>query len=304
MPLRSDFVNEDPQFDDHAAHHNAMAIAIDAIPAGPTGPTGPSGATGPTGVTGPVGVTGPIGLTGVTGPIGPTGVTGPSGGPTGPTGVTGATGETGATGASGPPGGPTGPTGATGVAGPSGPSGPSGAIGLTGPSGPTGVTGATGPAGTSTVVTKAASESSSTSATNPDGHLVIVLPIGSWRIQAFLHVSGPGPATGGFRCAWELVGGTLVGTPSRSCYGPSIRTTSPGGDAAAANTVGVTRASGHFYTTEVTYGTSLAAAGVVHEDIHIVLSAQGTLRLRWGQWVQGGTTTLSSASRMYVNKLS
>jgi hypothetical protein len=303
MPLRSDFVNEDPQFDDHAAHHNAMAIAIDAIPAGPTGPTGPIGATGPLGVTGPAGVTGPVGQTGPVGATGPIGVTGPSGGPTGAAGAVGATGPIGPTGATGPSGGPTGATGASGPAGSPGAAGASGAAGVAGASGPPGATGATGPSGTPTLVFKTVSEPSQSTTVHDDGQLFYTLSVGSYRIQAFLHASGPGPASGGLRTAWAFSG--TATTAGRSCYGPSIRTTDPEGDAAAANTVGVTRASGHFYTTEVTYGTSLAEVSVIHEDLYFVVTVGGLLKLRWGQWIATGTATnLSTASRLYVTKYS
>jgi hypothetical protein len=300
MPLRSDFVNEDPQFDDHAAHHNAMAIAIDAIPAGPTGPTGPIGATGPVGLTGPAGATGPIGQTGPIGPTGLTGETGPSGGPSGAAGASGAVGATGPTGATGPSGGP---TGATGPSGPAGAQGPQGVPGAPGASGPIGVTGATGPSGTPTVIFKTASEPSQSSTVHDDGQLFTTLAVGTYRVQAFLHANGPGPASGGLRTAWVFSG--TVSQVGRSCYGPSIRTTDPEADAAASNTNGVTRASGHFYTTEVTYGTSLAEVSVIHEDLYFVVSVGGLLKLRWGQWIASGTASnLSTASRLYVTKFS
>lgn len=112
---------------------DALADAIDNIPAGPMGPPGPPGpmgapgAAGPAGQMGPPGPAGPAGLNGLDGPAGPAGAAGPAG-----------------------PAGPMGPIGLPGLIGPIGPPGP---IGAPGPQGPIGPQGPEGPAGAPASIT-------------------------------------------------------------------------------------------------------------------------------------------------------
>ena len=94
---------------------NALAQAIDNVPAGPQGATGATGPAGADGAVGPQGATGAIGPQGATGAIGPQGAMGLQG-PQGPPGVDGLDGAAGPQGAPGPAG-PTGPTGPQGPAG-------------------------------------------------------------------------------------------------------------------------------------------------------------------------------------------
>lgn len=78
-PADADEVNE---------NFEALADAIDSVPAGAEGPAGPQGPEGPAGPQGPEGPPGPQGPQGPAGPAGPEGSRGPQG-PAGPRGEVG-----------------------------------------------------------------------------------------------------------------------------------------------------------------------------------------------------------------------
>ena len=81
--FKSGDVIEAQKFNDN---FDALAEAIDGIPAGPQGPVGPQGPQGETGPAGPKGDTGATGAQGPQGDTGPQGIAGPTGpqGPAGP----------------------------------------------------------------------------------------------------------------------------------------------------------------------------------------------------------------------------
>lgn len=149
---------------------------------------------------------------------------------------------------------------------------------------------------------KKASAQSITSSTAvvDDADLQVTLVPGTFRIEAFLHASGP--AAGDVKTTWTFAG--TASDSSRSCFGPGINTTNVEAAVTAANTVGVNRSSTHFITTEVSYGLDGTNTSAIHEDLYLVVTAGGLLKMRWAQNTSNGTaSTLSVASRLYVTRL-
>jgi hypothetical protein len=148
---------------------------------------------------------------------------------------------------------------------------------------------------------KAANETVTSNATlQDDEHLTTTLVPGTFRVELFAH--GSGGSTGDIKLAWAFAG--TATESSRTCFGPGVNTTNTEATAGAATTVGVTRASTHFITTEVSYGLDGTNNSGIHEDLFLVVTSGGILKLQWSQNVSNGTgATLSSASRMYVTRL-
>lgn len=148
---------------------------------------------------------------------------------------------------------------------------------------------------------KAAAQSVTSSATVVDDtDLQTTLVPGTFRIEAFLHASGA--AAGDIKTTWTFAG--TASDSSRSCFGPGVNTTNVEAAVTAATTVGVNRSSTHFITTEVSYGVDGTNTSAIHEDLYLVISAGGILKLRWAQNTSNGTaSTLSVASRLYVSRL-
>lgn len=133
-----------------------------------------------------------------------------------------------------------------------------------------------------------------------DTHITTTLVPGSFRVELLAHASGG--ATGDIKMAWAFAG--TATESSRTCFGPGLNTTNTEATAAAATTVGVTRASTHFATTEVAYGLDGTNNSAIHEDLFFVVTAGGILKLQWAQNVSNGTgATLSTATRAYVTRL-
>lgn len=126
-----------------------------------------------------------------------------------------------------------------------------------------------------------------------DDELFWSLGVGVWRIEAFLHASGA--AASDIQTAWTF-SGTTNGT-NRSCIGPGVGTTS-------VINGGFVRQSTHALATAVPYGVDGSVAGVIHEDLYLIVTVAGTLRLQWSQAVAGATaTTLVGGSRLYVTQI-
>jgi hypothetical protein len=142
-------------------------------------------------------------------------------------------------------------------------------------------------------VKKAGTETITSSAVlQNDDHFVWVLPVGTYRVEAFLHASGA--AAGDVQTAWTF-SGTVVNT-GRSCFGPQLGTAD-----VSATTM---RSSGHGVGTAINYGLDAALATVIHEDLYLEVTVAGTLRLQWAQNASNGTgTAFSAASRVYVTRL-
>lgn len=127
-----------------------------------------------------------------------------------------------------------------------------------------------------------------------DDELFWDLGVGVWRVEAFLHASGA--AASDVQTSWTF-SGTTNGT-NRSCIGPGAGTTS-------VTAGGIVRTSTHAIGTAVAYGVDGTTTGVIHEDIYLIVTAAGRLRLQWAQATAGATATnMNSGSRLYVTQIS
>lgn len=139
------------------------------------------------------------------------------------------------------------------------------------------------------VLRKASAESvTSSAAIQDDDDLRITLAAGTYYVDCYLHVSGV--EAGDIRVAWAF-GGTA--TIARSCTGAAEAITD------RESALSVHR--GNTYTTEQVYGVDTTGSTIVHENLHLEVTASGLLKLQWAQGTSNGTaTTLSTASRMTV----
>lgn len=145
------------------------------------------------------------------------------------------------------------------------------------------------------IVIKSADESVTSSTTlQDDNELLISLAAGkTYCIEAFILASGA--AAGDIKIAWARTG-TLNHTGARFCEGPGANTTDVTAAAAAATTVGVTRANGgNALTTANSYGVDGAAVSAIREQFVIQSAVTGTLTLQWAQNASSGTATLVRA---------
>lgn len=139
----------------------------------------------------------------------------------------------------------------------------------------------------------------STTTIADDNTFSLDLDPGTYLVDCWMHLSGA--AAGDFKCAWAFSG---TSTQGRACFGPSINTTDVQGTAAAATTVGVNRMSAHNLTTEVPYGLDGAATTIVKEELMIIVTVAGTLKLQWAQRASSGTaTTMSTAARLVSRRV-
>jgi hypothetical protein len=145
-----------------------------------------------------------------------------------------------------------------------------------------------------------ASTQTVTASTTPvnDADLVFtLLPNISYRVSMALSPTSTAATggTGGLRTLWAVTG--TVTTTNRLCTGPGINTTDATATAAAATTVGITRASKHGTGTAVTYGVLSSATSAVAEDFVASGGASGgTLTLQWAQNTASGTTSLEGTN--------
>jgi len=146
------------------------------------------------------------------------------------------------------------------------------------------------------VIRKAAGEDVTNSATmQNDNDFVVVLPIGLWHIDLFLHITNAGPElTSDFKTQWTFSG---TSASSKSIHGAEVATSNI--------TATLVRLSGHALATAVNYGVDDALTSIVHEDLELEVTVAGTLQLQWAQAaaVVGVTTTVSAASRMYITEM-
>jgi hypothetical protein len=127
-----------------------------------------------------------------------------------------------------------------------------------------------------------------------DDELSVALGVGVWRVEAFLHASGPAAAD--IQTAWTFSGATN-GT-NRACIGPGV------GTASAINGAAV-RTSVHALTTAVPYGVDGSVTSAIHEDLYLIVTTAGTLRLQWAQATANATASvMASGSRLYATRLS
>jgi hypothetical protein len=146
--------------------------------------------------------------------------------------------------------------------------------------------------GDSIAIRKANTESVTSSTTlQDDDDFVVSLPVGTYRVLAYVHASGIEAAD--IRIAWEFTGACVA---ARSSLGPAEAMT----DRETTNVV----CRGNTYTTEQVYGIDTTGSTAIYEDLHFEVTATGTLRMRWAQGTSNATSTdLTTASRMYVIRM-
>jgi hypothetical protein len=136
----------------------------------------------------------------------------------------------------------------------------------------------------------AESVASSTVVQNDDD-LSFVLPVGTFEILMWLHVTAAEAAD--IKVVHTFSGTT---TSARSCIGAALGVT----DREDTNAIfrGVTS------DTEQSYGVDATGTTVVHEAIHTEVSVTGTWQVQWAQVASSATnTTCSIASRVRVMRL-
>jgi hypothetical protein len=130
--------------------------------------------------------------------------------------------------------------------------------------------------------------------------LAVDLSIGVFEID--MHLAVQGAANGDVIVKWDFTGNTL--TRSRSCFGPSVRTTDVLATATAATTVGPMRSSALTFDAAAAYGTDGTNTSAIHENLFLQVSTAGTLTPQFAQWVSNATaTTLTVQSRVYARRL-
>lgn len=126
-----------------------------------------------------------------------------------------------------------------------------------------------------------------------DDELLLSLPVGNWRVEAFLNPSGPAAAD--VNIAWAFTG--VLGVTHRACIGPATGMTSAGAVTSMRTTV-------HGITTQVSYGLDGTAASAIHEDLLLVVATAGTLKLQWAQNAANATPTVMAAgSTIYATPM-
>jgi hypothetical protein len=126
-----------------------------------------------------------------------------------------------------------------------------------------------------------------------DNDFALLLPIGTYRVETFLHVSCANNAAD-IRTAWAF-SGTVTST-GRSIMGAAVAST----DGADTNM----RWSGHGFATSVISGVSSTVASLIHEDLLFTVTVAGTLNYQWAQGTATvADTTASNASRLYITEV-
>lgn len=139
---------------------------------------------------------------------------------------------------------------------------------------------------------KATSESvTSSTAFQNDDDFVLALPVGVWRVELRLTVSGPSASD--LKVTWTNTGTmALIG---RSVVGPSTATTD--------TTSGLAKFQALALGSSGTYGTDGSNSASVWEDLLIEVTVAGTLTMQWAQNGSGTATTLSASSRVFLTKV-
>lgn len=126
------------------------------------------------------------------------------------------------------------------------------------------------------------------------------VPVGTY--VADLYGSASGPSGADFKCRWAFSG--TLGSTGRFEYGPGLNTTHAPATAAAATTVGVTRATVDLYTADGRYGTDGSNPSAIHEHFYLEVSASGLLKFQWAQDnANASPTNLASTSHMILQRL-
>lgn len=139
------------------------------------------------------------------------------------------------------------------------------------------------------LIIKAAPETvTSSTALQDDNDFSTVLGVGTWLIWLWAHVSGV--EAGDIDMRWDFDG---TGTIYRSSVGPTEAMT----DRESCSMV----MRGNVYDTEQRYGIDTTGSTVIKEELCVVVTIAGTLKLRWAQGTSNGTgTELTTASRMWI----
>lgn len=140
--------------------------------------------------------------------------------------------------------------------------------------------------------TATALTSNTTLTADPD--LTVFLPVGDWRIDVYLTVTGAAAADIKVNYAW-----TGTATISRQGFGPGPAST----DVNDAET-GVFQ--GIAFSSSLIYGTSTAGsrASGIHENLLVEVTVAGTLTLQWAQNASSATATnVTGSSKMFVTQV-
>lgn len=127
-----------------------------------------------------------------------------------------------------------------------------------------------------------------------DPHLVLALPVGTWRIDLGAQVDGN---SGNMKVQWATTGTiTLVG--SRICQGISEKNNDPNGQLAAAGgdpmrACATTSFTATFSPTNsvVGYGTDSSGTAGIRETMIVACTVAGNLKMQWAQFVSNADTT-------------
>lgn len=152
---------------------------------------------------------------------------------------------------------------------------------------------------------KTADETVSASSTlQDDDHLAgLVLPTGSFVVEARYFVSGT--AGGDIKVAWQFSG--TATTAVRGGIGPTIQTTSVI-ETTAANTVGVNRAAAAgntaaTITSSTQYGVDGTNWSFIMESGYLVVTVSGTFKVQWAQVTATGSTIMRAGSRLLIRQV-
>ncbi len=140
-------------------------------------------------------------------------------------------------------------------------------------------------------IRKAAATTVTSDATvNADADFAITLPVGTYLIWLWVHVSCAS-ATPDFKGAWSNSGTMSI---ARTIMGPQIATADRG------NTAMLWQGSAS--TTEVAMGNDGSGnANVYKEELYVEVTVEGVLTFNWSQNTSNATgITASTASRMWV----
>lgn len=128
-----------------------------------------------------------------------------------------------------------------------------------------------------------------------DNDFGVTLQPGVYRVELVVHFTSASAAAD-LRSLWRTTGTITVN--GRSVFGPAASTADVTSD--------VFRASGHFGTTAVIYGTDAGlTTGTLREDLLVTVAVAGLLQWQFAQGTSSASgTSVSSASRLYVTPLS
>lgn len=143
-------------------------------------------------------------------------------------------------------------------------------------------------------VTKGSAESVTSSTTiQDDNDMQVTLGVGTYRVEAF--ISATGAAAGDLKLQWNFAG--TASATYRSCVGPAVGSTD-------ATSSALFRSSSHTLANAVTYGTDGTNTTAISEDLLLVVTVGGLLKMQWAQNTSSATsTTLTVSTRMFVTRV-